>query len=237
MDIGKAFSFVFEDKDWVVKILIAAAILLGGILFFWLLLIPLILAIALVAGYAVEITRRVIKGHPQPLPEWDNWGALLADGLKAIVIAIVYALPFVIISACLGAPAGVLGEGGDVAQVFAGLFGALAGIVNLLWLIAWFLLFPAALAFYVVEEDLSAAFRFGKVLNFVRDNIKTYLIVMVMSWVARVVSNLGLFVCGLGWLVTFPYSWMLMGHLYGQAYLEAAGAVAEPVVLDVEEIA
>jgi hypothetical protein len=237
MDIGKAFSFVFEDKDWVVKLLVAAAILVGGILFFWLLLIPLIVAIALVAGYAVEIMRRVIKGHPQPLPEWDNWSAFLADGLKAIVIAIVYALPFVLISACLGGPAGILGEGGDVAQVLAGLFGVLAGIVNLLWLVAWFLLLPAALAFYVVEDDLSAAFRFGKVFAFVRDNIKTYLIVLVMSWVARIISNLGLVICGLGWLVTFPYSWMLMGHLYGQAYLEATGSVAQPVFVDVEDSA
>jgi hypothetical protein len=59
MDIGKSFTFVFEDQDWIVKILIAGAILLVGILFSWLLLIPLILALALLGGYGVEIMRRV----------------------------------------------------------------------------------------------------------------------------------------------------------------------------------
>jgi len=54
----KSFAFVFEDEQWIVKILIGAAILLVGILFSWLLLVPLILALALLSGYGVEITRR-----------------------------------------------------------------------------------------------------------------------------------------------------------------------------------
>ena len=62
MDIGKSFTFVFEDNDWIVKILIAAAILLLGVFFSWLLLIPLILAVLLLSGYGVEITRLVIRG-------------------------------------------------------------------------------------------------------------------------------------------------------------------------------
>ena len=34
MDVGKAFTFVFEDKDWIKKVLIAAGILLVGFFFF-----------------------------------------------------------------------------------------------------------------------------------------------------------------------------------------------------------
>ena len=64
MDIGKSFGFVFEDQDWVVKILIAAAILCVGILFSWVLLIPMILAFALLAGYGVE-HRRTRPYYPQ----------------------------------------------------------------------------------------------------------------------------------------------------------------------------
>ncbi|MGD9145422.1 MAG: DUF4013 domain-containing protein, partial [Anaerolineae bacterium] len=104
MDIGKSFTFVFEDDAWITKLLLAAAILLLGVLFSWLLLIPLILALALLGGYGVAITRQVIGGELNKLPEWDDWGALIADGLKVIVVGIVYALPLIIIALCLSLP-------------------------------------------------------------------------------------------------------------------------------------
>jgi Sec-independent protein secretion pathway component TatC len=108
MDIGKSFTFVFEDKDWITKILIAAAILLLGIIFSWMLLIPLILAYALLSGYGVEILRQVVRGDLDKLPEWDDWGALLIEGVKVIVIGLVYALPLIIVALCLGVPIGAL---------------------------------------------------------------------------------------------------------------------------------
>lgn len=226
MDIGKSFTFVFEDEDWIVKILIAAAIALVGVLFSWLLLIPLILAFALLAGYGVEITRRVIHGSARVLPEWDNWGNLIADGLKALVVVVVYALPIIVMGLCLAIPLGVIGEESESLSTVLGLC---LGCVNLLWAIAMSLLLPAALAMWVADDDLSAAFRFGEVFALVRDNVSTYLIAFLMSWVANFVGELGSIVCGIGWLVTFPYSIMVTGHLYGQAYLQAKGQLTAPV--------
>ena len=103
MDIGKSFGYAFEDDQWIPKILIAAAILLGGIVL-GIFVIPAFLAAFLLSGYGVEITRRVINGNPQVLPEWDNWGDLIIDGLKVWVIGIVYALPMILVSMCLGIP-------------------------------------------------------------------------------------------------------------------------------------
>jgi hypothetical protein len=240
MDIGKAFAFVFEDENWIVKILIAAAILLLGTLFSWLLLIPLILAFALVGGYSVEITRRVIRGELDGLPEWDDWGALLANGLKVMVIAIVYALPLIILTVCLGVPSGLLGDSGDTGAAVGGLLGLCLSCFAFLYAIAMSLALPAAVAFFAAEDDLGAAFRFGDVYGLVRDNIGTYLITWVMSWVANLVGEAGSLVCGIGWLLTFPYGVMVTGHLYGQAYVEAtmqtgASALVDLVDEDVAE--
>jgi hypothetical protein len=238
MDIGKAFAFVFEDKDWIVKILIAAAILLVGILFSWLLLIPLILALALLGGYGVEIMRRVMHGQSPLLPEWENWGELMADGLKAIVIGIVYALPFIIISACLGIPIGLLGENGsNSAAAFSSLLSLGLSCFNILWGIAISILLPAAIAFWIADDELGSAFQFGKVFAFVRDHFTTYLITFLMSWVASIIGSLGVIVCGIGWFVTMPYSWLVTAHLYGQAYVEAAGKASQATVADLEELA
>jgi hypothetical protein len=238
MDIGKAFAFVFEDKEWIVKILIGAGILLAGILFSWLLLIPLILALALLGGYSVEIMRRVMRGQSPVLPEWDNWGDLIADGLKALVIAIVYALPFILISACLGIPLGLIGEQGtNAANTLSGLFSFLLSCFNIIWGIIISILLPAAIAFWLADDDLGSAFQFGKVIAFVRDNFTTYLIIFLMSWVASIIGSLGVIVCGLGWFVTMPYSWFVTAHLYGQAYVEASGKSAQATVADLEELA
>lgn len=223
MDIGKSFAFVFEDKEWITKILVAAAILLLGILFFWLLLIPTIIALALLLGYSVEIVRRVIRRDSQLLPAWDNWGALIADGLKVIVIGIVYALPSIVASTCLGIPIGILNNDANNPNAFAGFLSVILGLFNFVWAIVMSLLVPAAIGFFADTGDLGAAFRFGEVISLVRNHFVTYLVTFLMSWVAQIVGHLGTIVCGVGWLATFPYSLMLTGHLYGQAYLEARG--------------
>lgn len=229
MDIGKAFAFVFDDDQWITKILIGAGILLLGLLFSWVLLIPLILAFAILSGYMVEIVRRVIRGDLNELPEWEDWGTLIADGLKSLIIGIVYALPGILISICLGIPGGILSDNGEG---IGALFGVAASCLSFLWTIVMLVLLPAAIAFWVARDDLGAAFRFGEIIDFVRNNLATYLVTMVMTLVASIIGSLGSVVCGVGALVTIPYSYMVMGHLYGQAYRVSGGqpAVTAPVV-------
>jgi hypothetical protein len=224
MDVGRSFAFVADDRDWAIKILIAAGILLLGILFFWLLLIPLIVAVALLFGYSLEITRRVIRGNAQLMPDWSDWGTLITDGLKVIVIGIVYALPIIAVGVCLGVPASLL-EGADSSVVASvgHLFSALITLAGIAWGIAMAFVLPAAIGFFADTGELASAFRFGEVLALVRNNLTTYLIACLMSWVAQIVGGLGKLACGVGWLATVPYAHMVMGHLYGQAYLVARG--------------
>jgi hypothetical protein len=226
MDIGKSFSFVFEDKEWVTKIIIAMLILLLGVLFSWL-VIPAILAALLLSGYGVEITRRVIRGGSAVLPAWDNWGQLFTDGLMVAIIGIVYAIPMIVISLCLGVPLGIASENSDTA---AALISSLLSCLNLLWGIVLSFLLPAAIAIYAKEDSLGAAFRFGDVVGLVRDNFTTYLITAVMVWVAGFIGGLGILLCGVGWLFTTPYASFVTSHLYGQAYIEASGLAQQPVV-------
>lgn len=228
MDIGKAFTFVFEDDAWITKILIAAAILLVGVLFSWVLLIPLILSVALLNGYMVEIIRRVIRGQVDGLPEWDNWGDLIAEGLKVLVIQIVYMLPLIIASLCMIVPAAAA-ESSEGLSVF---LSVVLSCFMVLWAILATIVLPAATAVYAANDDLAAAFRFGEVFALVRNNLSTYLITLVMTWVASFVGGLGSIVCGLGTFLTSPYGTMVTGHLYDQAYVASTANVAEPAFED-----
>lgn len=226
MDIGKSFGYAFEDDQWITKILIAAAILLGGIVL-GIFVIPAFLAAFLLSGYGVEITRRVINGNPQVLPDWDNWGDLIIDGLKVWIIGIVYALPMILVGMCLGIPGAALSQD---APGWSSFFSSVAGCLNFLWSIVVLILTPAAIAFFVVNDDLGAAFRFGDVFNFVRENFANYLIVLVMSWVTGIIASLGFLFCFLPGLVTLPYAGWVMSHLYGEAYLDGIGRASQPVL-------
>ena len=227
MDIGKSFTFVFEDDAWITKILIAAVILFLGTFFLWLFFIPLILAVALLNGYMVEIIRQVVGSKVDGLPEWDNWGDLIADGLKVLVIQIVYALPIIVLSCCLIVPIVIGAENSEALGV---VLGVVLGCFMVLWAIALSVVLPAATAVFAATGDLAAAFRFGEVFALVRDNLSTYLITLVMSWVASFVGGLGGAVCGLGTFLTAPYGTMVTGHLYAQAYVASTAPPAQPVV-------
>lgn len=227
MDVGRAFSFVVDDKDWAVKILIGAGILLAGILFSWLLLVPLIAAVALLCGYSLEITRRVIHGDPQLMPEWKEWGTFLADGLRVIAVTIVYALPAILVALLMGVPGGLLQESGwDAGRGIGEMLTILSSLVCIAWGIITSFLLPAAIGLLADHGKLAAAFRFGDVLGLLRNHFSTYLVTVLMSWVASIVGGLGKLACGVGWLATIPYSAMVTGHLYGQAYLAARGRAA-----------
>jgi hypothetical protein len=217
---------VFDDDRWITKILIAAAILLGGVLL-GIFIIPAIAAGLLLGGYGVEITRRVIRQQTPVLPEWDNWGDLFMDGIKIWVIGIVYALPIILISICLSVPIGIAA---DQAEEVSQVFSVFMSCLNFLWGLVMAFFLPAATAFFVAKDDVGAAFRFGEVFAFVRDHFTTYLLVVVISWVASLIGFLGVLVCGLGWLVTAPYASWVTSHLYGQAYLEASGQMPQPTL-------
>jgi hypothetical protein len=231
MDIGKSFTFVFEDEAWLTKILIMAAILFLGVFFSWLVLIPAIIAAALINGYMVEIIRNVLRGQLDELPEWDNWGDLIVDGLKVIVIQIVYALPAIIVGLCLSIAMTAAGNNGEGFVVF---LSVVMSCLILLWAIVVSILLPAATAIFAATNDLGAAFHFGEVFALVRDNLSTYLITFIMSWVASFIGGLGSIVCGVGAFITGPYGYMVTGHLYGQAYMASTATASES---DLEEIA
>ena len=75
MEFGKSFTYVFEDDDWIVKILLAAVIAF----------IPIIGPLA-VAGWGVEITKRAIRKDPEQLPDWGDFVNYLIKGLVVILI-------------------------------------------------------------------------------------------------------------------------------------------------------
>jgi hypothetical protein len=89
LDIGRSFTYMFEDESWIMKIVI------GGIL----LCIPIVNFMAL--GYMLEALKRSADGVDIPLPEWDDFGGKFMKGLMLFVIGLVYTIPIWLIACAL----------------------------------------------------------------------------------------------------------------------------------------
>lgn len=219
MDFAKAFSFVFDDPDWVKKIII------GGIVS----LIPVI-GWFLVLGYMVAVGRNVIRDNPQPLPDWADFGQFLVDGLYAFIISLVYSLPILVVLCLVMLPAMAIGGAfdadGDMGAIGAlgvccfTAFSVIYGIV-----MGWLFL-PAGLARYADTGDMMSALRFGEVWEISRANPVVFLMALIVAWIASFVAGFGVILCFIGVLFTGFYSQCVTGHAYAQAYLVATERTA-----------
>jgi hypothetical protein len=211
MNFGQAFSFPFQDPDWLKKIGIMGLITL----------IPIIGQI-IALGWSLEITRRVIKGSPVILPDIDL-GTHLSEGLKAFVVSLGYSLPMIILSIPLNVLPLVM-ENSSSADGSEGVMVALtlccSGIILLYSLFVAFVV-PAAFGNLVDKGTISAGFDFKTIFGLVRTAPVAYLLVVAGAIVGSIIASLGMIACFIGIIFTSVYYLAVMGNLYGQAFNEA----------------
>jgi len=214
MEFGKAFTYVFEDTDWLKKVGIAALVLL----------IPIIGQL-IVLGWSLEITRRVIQNDPKPLPDWSDFGGHVVRGLKAFVIGLVYALPIIVLSICQSTTPLIAGnDSQDTLTTIVAFLSICFGCVMFIYGIFLGFVLPAAYGKFAATDELGAAFRFGEVFGLVRAAPSAYLIVLLGGIVAGIIAGLGLILCFIGIILTLAYSMTINAHFYGQAYNQAVAA-------------
>jgi MFS family permease len=223
MDFGKAFTYVFDDKDWLKKIGIAGVIALISIV-----LSVIIIGIAgfiLLGGWLIELIKRVIEHDPEPLPDWNDFGGYFMKGLQAFVISLVWSIPVILISGCGNLLPVMMQNSNDntLATVISILTTCTACFSVIYGLFLGFVL-PAALARYAATGQLGSAFRFGEVFGLVRAAPGAYVMVLIGGFIASIIASLGLVACGIGVAFTMAYSMAINGHLYGQAYDVATAA-------------
>lgn len=215
MDIGKALSYVFEDKNWLVKLII------GGIL----LIIPIVNFISV--GYALRTLRNVAEGKEKPLPEWDNWGDYFTKGLMVFLATLLYLLPLYIllgIGGALGAVAGTIEEGA-LASI-AALCGSLVYCLTSIYGIAFSLWLPGALTLYIFKGNFGSMFSFSEIFRYISTNIGNYLIAWIISAVAIFVASFGAILCIIGVIFTSFWAYLVWAHLFGQVWRAASEKVA-----------
>jgi len=216
MNFSEAFKFVFQDPDWFKKIIIPG--LVG-------LLIPIVGSLVLV-GWGLKVTLNLIRHNPTPLPSMD-FGEDLKRGFKAFVVSLVYSLPILILYIPIIVITALVGDSNENTMLALVSIASLCfGFLILVYSIVMALMLPAAYARTVVEDRIGAGLEFGKVFTMVKNNLVTYLLVVVGMLIANLIGSLGTIVCVIGMFVTIPYAFAITGHLTGQSYLEATKSAA-----------
>ncbi len=234
MDIGKAFTFIFDDPDWLKKVAIGTGLTLLGIIFSIVLigLIPLII----VTGYTVVLIKNVMDGVEQPLPEWVDWGDLFMRGLKLFVILLIWAIPLIIVSVGSSVPA-VLSENSDIQWLWIAISVCCSCLTFILG-VAYALIEPVITFRFARTGEFGSGFEFGQIFRLLGDNIAniiiTVIIVAVAGFVLVILGGIvGTIALVIGLFVTIPaaafLSEVIQAHLYGQVGREAEAKSVEPL--------
>jgi hypothetical protein len=224
MDIGKSFSYPFEDDDWLSKLFIGALVSLIPILnFAW-------------TGYTVDIVRNVSDGVSFPMPEWSDFGDKFVKGFFIWAAGFIYSLPALIIG-CL--PLGFLAisagtESSNTSDTFLSIFagvGIFFACLIVLYALVLSFYFPSVFINFAKKGTFGSCFEVGEIIKIVSKNTSKYLTAWLVSIVGAIVVGivvalisivLGFIPC-IGWILIWlisalssVYLFALYAHLFGQ---------------------
>lgn len=251
MEIGSLVSDAirYPSSDWkkviILGILYVIAFL-GSALSAYTFGISLILILAgiPIAGYLFRIIKSTFAGFDE-LPDFDEFGDMLIDGLKVVVVGIVYQIipAIVIIIGVIGTLASVGFSASNIANpaAFIGLVSGVAIIGVILAII--FLIFEviaiANMALY--DGELGAAFRFGEILGRIsKIGWGSYIIWLIVMFIILIVAGIimgilsiipiiGIFIAA---LIVYPYLYMFYARslalLFASSEEEATQPASEP---------
>ena len=207
MNYSSAFSYVFEDKDWLSKILIAGLIAL----------IPIVGWIY-ITGWMIEIIRRVNAGRTDILPA-THFQEFLSLGFKCVIVCLVYSIPVIILSS-FSLFFGHLLENtsSDFLTVFSASASCLFGLINFVVAIVISLVCFPAMIRLAETDSISESLKFGEIFTITKNNIKLFLMLFLIDIVASIIACLGMVVCFVGVIFTLPYAMAIVGHVTGQAW-------------------
>lgn len=168
--VGDSFEYAKEAvvgkwNQWIM--LIIATILLG---------IPL-------AGYSLK----VLRGE-KPAPEVADWGTLFVDGIKYIIVALIYAIPIIIVYVLLLGAAFAGAAAGDMAGMAAMAGAMILGLLVIFVLAIIIAIFAViGIVRFARTGSIGEAFNFGAILATIGK----------IGWVSYIIALVVLIVVGI----------------------------------------
>ncbi|MBZ0290118.1 MAG: DUF4013 domain-containing protein [Anaerolineae bacterium] len=210
MEIGRAFSYAFDDKEWTSKLAILAAIALISAI-----TTPLLVGLvgwAIVLGYYVDLVRNLRDGHPTPLPRWDRYDEKIAQGSSVLTAGFVYAIPNLFVGCCIATTSSFWQDNFTGSFIGFGTICCLTPIILVYNLVTWPML-ALGVARYAEERNIGVFFQFGDLFDTLRRNLTPTLQWMLFTFVANFVIGIVAAVPCIGWAVAPALALPIQGYL------------------------
>ena len=202
-DFGKSFSFIFQDPQWVKKVLIAGAVMLIPILgWIWL------------AGYAARMAQNYVNGWEHPLGEWDDFSGDVSRGFQLFLVGLVWTIPF--IGLMVGVLVVVAAESGS--DEFAQMGGLLVQCISIPFLLLMQVALPAPMIHVAMTGRFGAGFEFGKLWSYVRGNLTPYVLAGAVGFLANMAAGFGYLACLIGTFFTIAAATLIRWHAHAQVW-------------------
>lgn len=189
----------------------------------WILLVISTIIFPLILGYMVRIYSGV-----KPAPEMGNWVGTFIDGIKLLIVSIIYSIPIFIVMAIFIIPAAMMSDPmaalgtvglGLLLMVIVGIIISLVATIGIIR--------------FAQKDSIGQAFAFGAILEHIgKIGWGSYIIAIIILMVAGVVFGFIAGILGmipvLGWLITlFLYPvWYIFAARYMTLVYESAAAPA-----------
>ena len=136
------------------------------------------------------------------MPDWDDFGGVLADGLKALGVVLGYSLAVIAMGAAVVGIViwAVIGQSmGSPVVVVTSVLGSVASVIFLVFaaLMAKALI-PAGIMQLAATGRFSAAFRLNENIAWIRGSFGTYVVMLLTLILFAIVSDLTLLLCLVG---------------------------------------
>jgi len=192
----------------------------------WLLLLVATILLSLpLLGYSLKILR-----GEKPSPEVSDWGTLFIDGIKYVVILLIYCIPLFIIGVISIVPLGLAILSGQPAAVFAAIGAALVGfLVFLIVAIIIALIACIGVIRFARTGSMGEAFNFSAILATIgRIGWLSYIFALIiMIIIIGIVQAIGSAIPYIGQLLLFlitPFIVMFEARYICQVYDSAGPA-------------
>ena len=213
MNIGLAFTYQFEDEEWIKKLLLTGLIAL----------IPIVGQIY-IFGWMMEIAERFAISSTEKLPD-IAFGKFLSKGFSGYIATLVYAIPgFIVMLPGIIASMFTSSAGDDATTVIMLAMVCCVGLGALVSIVSSLVSFPAIVEVQI--KDLKSGFQVKRMFAIFKGAIGAYLLaIVILALAVPIISSLGAIACGIGVIVTLPYSISLQGALLGMAYREGSDSL------------
>lgn len=206
MDFSRAITYIFNEPNWVKKILLTGLISV----------IPFFGFIYLI-GWIAEIVERVRTNSYFLLPEMFSISYFI-EGLKLALTGLIYCVPYFVISMIIRAVDwawvrifnGFLENAGSSFLVF------INSAVGFIYFFCFLFIIPCVLFIYLERRNIRDTLQFKRIYLTIKNDPKTFLYLLLALVLCLIVASFGISVFYIGVIFTIPFGAAIYSYLVGQ---------------------